>query len=135
MDLKQVAKDTAKVLSSYLTYQAVRIILAQLVETDPPRAYWLSNFSGKDRIQDGEAYLQALLKEKPDMAFRVMTVRQHLAEEVTSFLPEIVQASIQQANIEYRREHLERITQLNISDPIPRPEQQADEPNLDNLDR
>ncbi|TAD95217.1 MAG: RbcX chaperonin protein, partial [Oscillatoriales cyanobacterium] len=26
MDLKQVAKDTAKVLASYLTYQSVRIV-------------------------------------------------------------------------------------------------------------
>ena len=32
MDLKQVAKDTAKVLASYLTYQSVRIVVAQLSE-------------------------------------------------------------------------------------------------------
>jgi len=134
MDLKQVAKDTAKVLSSYLTYQAVRIILGQLTETNPPLAYWLSNFSGKDKIQDGEAYLQELLKQKQDLAFRVMTVRQHLAEEMTDFLPEMVRASIQQANMDHRRQHLERLTQLTVSDPYPPPDQPTDsEPNLDNL--
>ena len=134
MDLKQVAKDTAKVLSSYLTYQAVRVVLTQLTETNPPLAYWLSNFSGKDKIQDGEAYLQALLKQKQDLAFRVMTVRQHLAEEMADFLPEMVRAGIQQANMEHRRQHLERLTQLTIGDPPIHPKEPTDsEPNLDNL--
>ncbi|HEY9689982.1 MAG TPA: chaperonin family protein RbcX, partial [Coleofasciculaceae cyanobacterium] len=32
MDLKQVAKNTAKTLQSYLTYQAMRTVLAQLHE-------------------------------------------------------------------------------------------------------
>jgi len=134
MDLKQVAKDTAKVLSSYLTYQAVRIILTQLTETNPPLAYWLSNFSGKDKIQDGEAYLKELLSEKQDLAFRVMTVRQHLAEEIAEFLPEIVRTGIQQSNIEYRRQHLERLTQLTVNNPSTSPEQPTDsKPNLDNI--
>nr|CAC51609.1 RbcX protein [Anabaena cf. scheremetievi PMC9701] len=30
MDLKQIAKETAKTLQSYLTYQALRTVLAQL---------------------------------------------------------------------------------------------------------
>jgi hypothetical protein len=134
MDLKQVAKDTTKVLSSYLTYQAVRIILTQLMETNPPLAYWLSNFSGQDKIQDGEAYLEQLLREKQDLALRVMTVRQHLAEEIADFLPEMVRTGIQQANIEHRRQHLERITQLTTTDPSKQPEDSTDsETNLDNL--
>lgn len=135
MDLKQVAKDTAKVLSSYLTYQAVRIIVAQLSETNPPLAFWFSNFSSTGKIQDGEAYIEDLLREKQELALRVMTVRQHLAEEVAEFLPEMVRTSIQQANMEHRRQHLERITQLTVTEPSPNhPERQPDsEPNLDNL--
>jgi hypothetical protein len=35
MDIKQIAKDTTKTLVSYLTYQALRTVLAQLDETDP----------------------------------------------------------------------------------------------------
>jgi hypothetical protein len=133
MDLKQIAKDTAKTLSSYLTYQAVRTVLAQLSETNPPLALWLHRFSSTDKIQDGEVYIQNLLREKQDLALRIMTVREHLAQEVADFLPEMVRAEIQQANMEHRRQHLERITQLDLSNPSPNPQQQESKPNLDNL--
>lgn len=133
MDLKQIAKDTAKTLSSYLTYQAVRTVLAQLSETNPPLARWLHSFSSTEKIQDGEVYIQNLFREKPDLALRIMTVREHLAQEVTDMLPEMVRDGIQQANVEHRRQHLERITQLDISDSSPNPQQQGSEPNLDNL--
>lgn len=134
MDLKQIAKDTAKTLQSYLTYQAVRTVLAQLSETNPPLALWLQRFSSTAKIQDGEAYIQSLFQEKPDLALRIMTVREHIAQEISEFLPEMLCTGIQQANIEHRRQHLERITQLDISNPSPSPEQQAtSETNLDNL--
>jgi RbcX protein len=131
MDLKQIAKDTVKTLSSYLTYQAVRTVLNQLGETNPPLALWLHNFSA-DKIQDGEAYIQSLFREKPDLALRIMTVREHIANEVTDFLPEMIRIGISQANTEHRRQHLERITQLNMSILSPESEQAASDPNLDN---
>ncbi|TVP68419.1 MAG: RbcX chaperonin protein [Leptolyngbya sp. LCM1.Bin17] len=118
MDLKQAAKDTAKVLTSYLTFQAVKTVLNQLKETNPAQAYWLNTFSTKEALQDGEAYLGALLKEKADLAMRVMTVRQHIAEGICEFLPEMVVLSIQQANMEHRRQHLERITQLGEAEDV-----------------
>lgn len=124
MNLKQIAKDTAKTLQSYLTYQALRTVLAQLGETNPPLAYWLQNFSA-GKIQDGEAYLEQLLQEKPDLALRLMTVREHIAAEVAEFLPEMVCTGIRQANIQQRRQHLERMTQIDTSDPGPHPEQQT----------
>lgn len=129
MDLKQIAKDTAKTLSSYLTYQAMRTVLAQISETNPPLAFWLHRFSSKEAIQDGEAYIHNLFQEKPDLALRIMVVREHIAQEVVDFLPEMVRTGIQQANMEHRRQHLERITQLESS---PSHEQQATETNLDN---
>ena len=133
MDLKQVAKDTAKTLTSYLTYQAVRTVLTQLSETNPPLAFWLHRFSSTDKIQDGEVYIQNLFREKPDLALRIMIVREHLAQEVADFLPEMVRTGIQQANMEHRRQHLERITQLDLSN-SPTPEQQStSEPKKDNL--
>jgi RbcX protein len=124
MDLKQVAKDTAKVLSSYFTYQALRIVMAQLMETNPPQAYWLSEFAARNNVQQGEEFLQALLREKQDLAFRLMTLRQHLAEEVAEFLPEMVCANIVQANMEHRRQHLERLTQLTVTDSNSYPEEE-----------
>jgi hypothetical protein len=126
MDIKKVAKDTAKVLTSYLTYQAVRTVTNQLRETNPPLAIWLSGFSSTGKIQDGEAYLQELLQENKELAFRVMTVREHLAEEVTEYLPEMVRSGIQKANMEHRRRYLEKITQLEIADPSLDPEQRTD---------
>lgn len=113
MDLKQIAKDTANVLSSYLTFQAVRTVLNQLRETDLPRFYWFNDFSTRESLQNGEAYLERLMQAQPDLALRIMTVRQHLAEEITEFLPEMVQTGIQQANIEHRKRHLEKITQMS----------------------
>lgn len=134
MDLKQIAKDTAKTLQSYLTYQAVRTVLAQISETNPPLALWLHHFSSTDKIQDGEVYIQNLFCEKPDLALRIMVVREHLAQEVADFLPEMVRTGIQQANMEHRRQHLERITQLDLTNPSPLREQQtSSEPKKDDL--
>lgn len=124
MNLKQIAKDTAKTLQSYLTYQALRTVLAQLGETNPPLALWLHNYSS-DKIQDGESYIEQLFREKPDLALRIITVREHIAEEVADFLPEMVRTGIQQANMEQRRQHLERITQIDTSNLSLQPEQQA----------
>ncbi|MBD2301746.1 chaperonin family protein RbcX [Nostoc sp. FACHB-87] len=133
MNLKQIAKDTARTLQSYLTYQALRTVLAQLGETNPPLAIWLHNFSA-GKVQDGEAYIKQLFQEKPDLALRIMTVREHIAEEVVEFLPEMVRTGIQQANTEQRRQHLERITQLSLSNPSPESEQQSfSDPDWDNL--
>lgn len=126
MDLKRVAKDAAKTLSSYMTYQALRVVMEQLSETDPPQSLWLHGFSSKISVQDGEAFIQALLQEKQELAFRIMTVRQHLAEEVAEYLPEMVCAAIQQSNMEHRRQHLERITQLTVSEPPSSSEQPTD---------
>ncbi|MBD2194651.1 MULTISPECIES: RuBisCO chaperone RbcX [Calothrix] len=133
MNFKQIAKDTAKTLQSYLTYQALRTVLAQLGETNPPLALWLHNFSA-GKVQDGEKYIEELLREKPELALRIMTVREHIAREITEFLPEMVLTGIQQANMEKRRQHLERMTQLNLSNPSPESEQQSfTDPDLDNL--
>jgi hypothetical protein len=120
MDIKHITKATAKVLASYLTYQAVKTVLAQLSETDPPQALWMSRFSSQDKIQDGEIYLLELLEARQELAFRVMTVREHLAEEVLEFLPEMARIEILKANTEHRRQHLERITQFNLSDSEPK---------------
>lgn len=123
MDIKQIAKDTAKTLSSYLTYQAVRTVLAQLNETNPPLAFWFQSFSGTEKIQDGEQYIEELFQEKPDLALRVMSVRQHIAEEVSEYLPEMVKTAIVQGNMQHRRRHFERLTQLEVSKPTTNTEQ------------
>jgi len=114
VDSKQIAKNTVKTLISYLTYQAVRVVVSQLSETDPPVAIWLNSFSSTGKIQDGEAYLKELIVERQALAFRIMTVREHLAAEIVDFLPEMARTGIEQANMEHRRQYLERVTQFNL---------------------
>lgn len=109
MDLKQLAKATAKTLSSYITYEAVRLVVSQLQETNPPLAFWLSGFSTTGKLQDGEIYIQELLQANQELAFRIMTVRQHIAEEIVDFLPEMTRTGIQESNMKLRCQHLERI--------------------------
>ncbi|MGC1528465.1 MAG: chaperonin family protein RbcX [Phormidesmis sp.] len=112
MDLKRIAKDTTQVLTSYLTYQAVRTVLSQLLEANLPLFHQLNNFASREKLQDGEAFISDLLQEHTELAFRIMTVRQHLAEEVAEFLPEMLTTNIQQANMGHRKRQLEKMTQM-----------------------
>nr|AVY53707.1 chaperonin-like protein component RbcX [Leptolyngbyaceae cyanobacterium WOS-LAB13] len=124
MDLKQISKDTTKTLVSYMTYQALRIVIAQLDETEPKRAYWLRQFSYQHSIQDAEAYLQALFQEEQRLAFRLLTVREHIAEEIADYLPEMIRTGIQQANLHQRTQQLERMTQIDSTTSSTHPEQE-----------
>lgn len=134
MDLKQIAKDTAKTLISYLTYQAMRTVASQLSETDPPRALKLHQFSLRERIENSEAYIQALFKEDQALAFRILTVREHIAGEIAEFLPEMVITGIQQANTEQRRQQLERMTQVDPTASGDTPEQSTHPPANEVID-
>lgn len=125
MDLKRIAKDTSKTLVSYLTYQALRVVLAQLDETEPKRAYWLRQFSYRVSIQESETYLQALFHEEQRLAFRILTVREHIAEEIADYLPEMLRMGIQQANLQQRTQQLERMTQIESEPSSPEPEQES----------
>ncbi len=116
MDIKAIAKSSTSVLASYLTYQAMRTVLAQLSENNPPLALWLHSFSGQSVLQDGEAYLQSLMAVNQELALRIMTVREHLTEEVVDELPEMVRRRIAQQNMEHRRQQLEKLTQLSLSE-------------------
>lgn len=112
MDLRRIARDTAATLVNYLTYQAVREVIAQLSETEPPMAYWLQEFSACRSFQQADSYLEDLLRERKDLGMRILIVREHLAENVGEFLPEMALASVQQSNMQHRRALLERMTQV-----------------------
>jgi RbcX protein len=129
MDLKHIAKDTAKTLTSYLTYRAVRVVYEQLDETEPKRAYWLHQFASRESIKDGEVFLQALFRERPELAFRILTVREHLAEEIADFLPELLRSTMQQCNMEQKKQQLERMTQVDLSGENADPEPENSQPD------
>jgi RbcX protein len=113
MDLKQIAKDTTQTLISYLTYRAVRVVYEQLDETDPKRAYWLHQFASSESIRDGDLFIEKLFRERQDLAFRILTVREALADSLADFLPDMLRSGMTAANMKQRSEQLERMTQVS----------------------
>ena len=134
MQPKDIDKDTAKVVQNYLTYQAVKLIVAQLTETNPAEAIWLREYSSGGKLQDAEQYLDELILElqgKP-LVMRIMAVRDDLAQQVMEYVPEIVTTSIKQANLEHRRHLLERLTQSSSEASNPEEGTNADENSNEN---
>lgn len=115
MDLPAIAQATAKMLSSYFTYQAIRVIDEQLRESNPRLSRWFNHFSGQRSIHDGDAYLSELFTENPRLAMRVMTVRQHLAEQILDGLPEQVRADVGESNLAHQRRYIEASLHLPSS--------------------
>ncbi|MGK7930775.1 MAG: chaperonin family protein RbcX [Microcystaceae cyanobacterium] len=112
---KKIAKDTADVLQSYLTYQAVRTIIDQLSETNPNQAIWLRQYLARHNVQQGESFFEELMGTNKELLLRILTVREHIAEQILDFLPAMVRSNISQANIEHRRQLLERLTGSSLS--------------------
>ncbi|MGK7960671.1 chaperonin family protein RbcX [Crocosphaera sp.] len=107
---KKIANDTAEVIQNYLTYQAVRVILEQLSETNPKQAIWLRQYTASHNIQQGEPFIEGLMGEDKELVMRILKVREYLAAEVMEFMPQMVRHRISQANVEHRRQLLERLT-------------------------
>ncbi|MFM7600573.1 MAG: chaperonin family protein RbcX [Pseudanabaena sp.] len=116
MDIKRSTKSTARMLMNFLTFEAVKTIAEQLEETDKMKALWFNQFSTRERLQNGELYIKDLFEVNQEMAFRVMTVREHLANEILEFLPEMARTGIQQSNMQLRRQHFERIMSVQASE-------------------
>jgi len=116
MDIKRSTKSTAKMLINFLTFEAVKTIAEQLEETDRLKALWFNQFSTRERLQNGELYIKDLFEVHQEMAFRVMTVREHLANEILEFLPEMTRTGIQQSNMQIRRQHFEKIMSVQASE-------------------
>ncbi len=113
MSSKDIAKKTAKAVQDYLTFEAVKLIIEQLGETNPKEAIWLRQYSSGGKLKDGENYINDLMSELQGKALvmRILAVRDDLAKQVLEYLPEMVSTSIQQANLKHRRHLLERLTQ------------------------
>ena len=128
MDLKKIANDTTKTLVSYLTYQAVKVVYEQLDETEPKRAYWLHQFASSESITDGDRFIEKLFRERPDLAFRVLTVREALTDSLADFLPDMLRSQMSRSNLKQRSQQLERMTQVSTEGN--HPEQQMPQDDL-----
>ncbi len=113
MQPKDIAKDTAKVVQNFLTYKAVQLVIAQLAETNPSESIWLRQYSSGGKLRDAEVYLRDIMSEPrgKELALRIMTVRDSMAEQTLEFLPEIIASGVKKDNLAHRRHLLERLTQ------------------------
>ena len=115
MQPKDIAKDTAKVVQNFLTYKAVQLVIAQLAETNPRESIWLRQYSSGGKLRDAEAYLQEIMSQPrgKELALRIMTVRESIAEQTLEFLPEMVKSTVMKDNLTHRRHLLERLTRTS----------------------
>ncbi|XP_022567901.1 chaperonin-like RbcX protein 2, chloroplastic isoform X2 [Brassica napus] len=70
--------DVKTQLINYFTYKAVRTVLHQLYEMNPPQYTWFYNYVVSNRPTEGKRFLRKLGKESQELAERVMITRLHL---------------------------------------------------------
>ncbi|XVF69631.1 hypothetical protein PTKIN_Ptkin11bG0097200 [Pterospermum kingtungense] len=71
-------EDVKTQLLNYFTYKAVRTVLNQLYEMNPPQYTWFYQFVASNKANDGKRFLRVLGKERQELAERVMITRLHL---------------------------------------------------------
>ncbi|XWS52529.1 hypothetical protein CRYUN_Cryun11dG0078500 [Craigia yunnanensis] len=71
-------EDVKTQLLNYFTYKAVRTVLNQLYEMNPPKYTWFYQFVATNKPSDGKRFLRLLGKENQELSERVMITRLHL---------------------------------------------------------
>ncbi len=71
-------EDVKTQMLNYFTYKAVRTVLQQLYEMNPPQYTWFYNFVASNKPADGKRFIRSLGKEQQQLAERVMVTRLHL---------------------------------------------------------
>ncbi|KAL8542283.1 hypothetical protein ACS0TY_003230 [Phlomoides rotata] len=67
--------DVKAELINYFTFKAVRTVLEQLYEMNPPQYKWFNNFCAENVPNNAKRFLQTLVKERRELAERVMITR------------------------------------------------------------
>ncbi|KAI7734978.1 hypothetical protein M8C21_020768 [Ambrosia artemisiifolia] len=75
---EEVFNDVKLEIRNCLTKKAVRTVLYQLYEMNPPQYIWLHNFIAENDPADGKLFLRNLVKDNQELAERVMITRLHL---------------------------------------------------------
>ncbi|KAE9614691.1 putative chaperonin-like RbcX [Lupinus albus] len=70
--------DVKTQILNYFTYKAVRTVLLQLYEMNPPQYRLLYNFVTTNNPTEGKRFIRSLAKEQQGLAERVMVTRLHL---------------------------------------------------------
>lgn len=72
--------DVKKQIINFFTEKAVRTVLEQLYEMNPPQYQWFNNFVADNEPKKAVQFLQTLVKERQDLAERVMITRLYTAD-------------------------------------------------------
>lgn len=92
---------------NYFTYKAVRTILNQLNEMNPPQYQWFNDYVTANKPNDGKRFIRNLAKEKQELAEKVMTTRLSLyAKWIKKCDHEEIYNRISDQNVEVMRERL-----------------------------
>ncbi|XP_024524194.1 chaperonin-like RbcX protein 2, chloroplastic [Selaginella moellendorffii] len=106
-------EDVDKHLMDYFTFKAVRTVLAQLYEMNPSQYIWFYNFVGNNKPQDSKVFIRLLVKERQELAERVMVTRLHLfGKWVKKYSHENMYNAISDQNLELLRERLMQTVKL-----------------------
>ncbi|KAK8641226.1 hypothetical protein V6N13_010645 [Hibiscus sabdariffa] len=99
--------DVKTQLLNYFTYKAVRTVLNQLYEMNPPQYTWFYQFAAANNPTDGKRFLRILSKERQELAERVMITRLHLyAKWIKKCDHAEIYREISDENLELMRERL-----------------------------
>ncbi|KAJ9698003.1 hypothetical protein PVL29_007216 [Vitis rotundifolia] len=71
-------EDVKTQILNYFTYKAVRTVMNQLYEMNPTQYRWLYDFVAANKPGEGKRFIRTLVKEKQELAERVMVTRLHL---------------------------------------------------------
>ncbi|KAE8657822.1 armadillo repeat-containing protein 8-like [Hibiscus syriacus] len=99
--------DVKRQLLNYFTYKAVRTVLNQLYEMNPPQYTWFYQFAAANKPTDGKRFLRILGKERQELAERVMITRLHLYGKWIKICDHAqIYKEISDENLELMRERL-----------------------------
>lgn len=99
--------DVDKHLLDYLTFKAVKTVLAQLLEMNPGQYRWFYSFVVNNQVQDGKHFCRTLVKESQELGERVMITRLHLFNKwVKKYDHANMYKYISSENVEILRERL-----------------------------
>ncbi|KAA0041415.1 RcbX domain-containing protein [Cucumis melo var. makuwa] len=99
--------DVKMQIQNYFTYKAVKTVLNQLYEMNPTQYRWFYNFVVNHKPGEGKRFIRTLVKEKQDLAERVMITRLHLYNKWVKKCDHAeIYKEISDENLELMRERL-----------------------------
>eukprot|EP00898_Chlorokybus_atmophyticus_P004997 jgi/Chlat1/5499/Chrsp360S00833 len=99
--------DVDKTLVDYFTFKALKTVLSQLSETDPPKYMWLYQFSASNKPHDSKYFLRQVIQEQQELGERIMVTRLNLYDKwivAHDYLD--TRQRLQDSNLEILRERL-----------------------------